>query len=180
MEGMVSNLVRSYEKGGLTRRQPIAGLAALTATTQTALASHAAPGSLITSGADAPLRSSTAVTVNHVGINVSDLHRPVALYSGIFGLAVLVQGDDVAVLGFRSGDPSTTLVLRTSQKPELNHFLFGINHFDAEALAAYLKGNGLESRTDVSSFHIKDPDGIDVQVDDQALKPSATVLLPHR
>jgi catechol 2,3-dioxygenase-like lactoylglutathione lyase family enzyme len=179
MEGMASNLVRSYEKGGLTRRQRIAGLAALTATTQTAFASHAAPGSLIISGADA-LRSITAVTVNHVGINVSDLKRSVAWYSGVFGLAVLVQGDDVAVLGFRSGDPSTTFVLRTSHKPELHHFMFGINHFDAEALAAYLKGNGLEPRNDVSSFHIKDPDGIDVQVGDPSLKPSATVLLPHR
>jgi len=179
MEGIVSNLVRSYEKGGLTRRQLIAGLAALTATTETGFASRGVPGSLITSGADA-LRSITAVNVNHVGINVSDLKRSVAWYSSVFGLAVLVQGDDVAVLGFRSGDTSTTFVLRTSQKPELNHFMFGINNFDAEALLAYLKGSGLEPRTDVSSFHIKDPDGIDVQVGDLSLKPTATVLLPRR
>jgi catechol 2,3-dioxygenase-like lactoylglutathione lyase family enzyme len=118
--------------------------------------------------------------VNHIGINVTDLKRSVDWYSSVFGLAVLVRGADVAVLGFANGDESTTFVLRTSQKPEVNHFMFGINNFDAEALGGYLKSKGLELRTDVSSFHIKDPDGIDVQVGDRALQPKATVLQPRR
>jgi catechol 2,3-dioxygenase-like lactoylglutathione lyase family enzyme len=108
-------------------------------------------------GAGAPT-SIREVTINHVGINVSNLKRSVAWYSDLFGLEVLVQGDDVAVLGFSGGDGSTTFVLRTSQKHELNHFMFGINSFNAEALSDYLKKKGLEPRTDVSSFHIKDPD----------------------
>jgi catechol 2,3-dioxygenase-like lactoylglutathione lyase family enzyme len=179
MEGIAAKLIRSYDTGGLTRRHLIVGLAALAATAQAGFASDRMPESVSGAGADA-LTSIKAVTINHVGINVSNLQRSVAWYSDVFGLEVLVQGNDVAVLGFSSGDGSPTFVLRTSQKPELNHFMFGINNFNAEALSDYLKKKGLEPRTDVSSFHIKDPDGIDVQVGDQALRPNATVLLPRQ
>jgi catechol 2,3-dioxygenase-like lactoylglutathione lyase family enzyme len=178
MEGIISSLIGSYEDGGVTRRQLIAGLAALMVATPTAFASievQRSPGN----SSPAALISIAAVSVNHIGINVTDLKRSVDWYSSVFGLAVLVQGADVAVLGFANGDETTTFVLRASQKPEVNHFMLGINKFDAEALGAYLKSKGLELRTDVSSFHIKDPDGIDVQVGDRALQPKATVLRPH-
>jgi catechol 2,3-dioxygenase-like lactoylglutathione lyase family enzyme len=176
MEATVSGLVSRYERGGLTRRQLIAGLVALATTADVSFASQATPQSSGIASANA-LQSIVAIDINHVGINVSDVERSVEWYSNVFGLKVLVKSKDVAVLGFRnSGLNSTSFVLRTSPKPEVNHVMFGIDNFDTSALADYLKGKGLTLRDDVLSFHVKDPDGIDVQVGDRALHPSETVL----
>jgi catechol 2,3-dioxygenase-like lactoylglutathione lyase family enzyme len=175
MEATISDLVHRFDKGGLTRRQLIVALAALP-TTRTVLASPLTSGASESLSANA-LQSIVALEVNHVGINVSDLERSVQWYSNMFGLTVLVKSKDVAVLAFRnSGLNSTTFVFRSSPKPEVNHLMFGIDNFDAVALADYLKKNGLTLRDDILSFHIKDPDGIDVQIGDKNLHPSETVL----
>jgi catechol 2,3-dioxygenase-like lactoylglutathione lyase family enzyme len=176
MEAIVSNLVNRFEQGGLTRRQLVAGLAALATTRNVCFASPVTSQSSATAPST-PLQSIVAVDVNHVGINVSDVERSIGWYSDMFGLKVLVRSKDVAVLAFRDSNlNSTSFVFRTSPKPEVNHLMFGIDNFDASALADYLKGKGLTLRDDVLSFHIKDPDGIDVQVGDKGLHPSETVL----
>jgi catechol 2,3-dioxygenase-like lactoylglutathione lyase family enzyme len=176
MEATVSSLVNRYERGGLTRRQLIAGLVALATTTEVSFASQP-PFQASRAASANTLQSIVAVDINHVGINVSDVERSVEWYSNIFGLKVLAKSKDVAVLGFRNRDlDSTSFVLRTSPKPEVNHVMFGIDNFDASALTDYLKGKGLTLRDDVLSFHVKDPDGIDVQVGDKGLHPSETVL----
>jgi catechol 2,3-dioxygenase-like lactoylglutathione lyase family enzyme len=175
MEAIISDLVHRFDKGGLTRRQLIVALAALS-TTRTVLASPLTSQASESPSANAS-QAIVAVDVNHVGINVSDLERSVQWYSNMFGLKVLVKSKDVAVLAFRdSGLNSTTFVFRPSPKPEVNHLMFGIDNFDAVALADYLKKNGLTLRDDILSFHVKDPDGIDVQIGDRKLHPSETVL----
>ncbi len=178
MELTLSQLVGRYERGTLTRRQLIAGLAALTAAAHPAMGSSkgyfASPASY-----DLEPYPVVAMDINHVGINVSDVARSVDWYGKMFGLQTLVQSKDVAVMGYRKHTAeSTTFVFRTSAKPELNHLMFGIDNFDAAALAKYLKGSGLTLRNEVRSYHIQDPDGIDVQVGDMNLHPSETVLKP--
>jgi catechol 2,3-dioxygenase-like lactoylglutathione lyase family enzyme len=176
MENIVSEFVGRYERGGLTRRQLISGLAALAATAHPALAGELSYQASSNASVEAPY-SVVAVGINHVGINVSDVARSVDWYVKMFGLVVLVQSKDIAVLGYRDHSPdSTSFVFRTSSKPEVNHIMFGIDNFNAEALAGYLKQKGLTLRNDVLSFHIQDPDGIDVQVGDKNLHPSETVL----
>jgi catechol 2,3-dioxygenase-like lactoylglutathione lyase family enzyme len=176
MEAIVTKLITQYERGGLTRRELITGVAALAATSAAGFASTSGPR-IVGSLAPASLQSVVAVDINHVGINVTDVERSVAWYTSLFGLKVLLTSKDVAVLGYRDkGVNGTTFVLRTSAKPEVNHIMFGIDNFDATILAEYLKAKGLTLRDDVLSFHVKDPDGIDVQVGDRALHPSETVL----
>ena len=172
MESSVSSLVAHYERGDLTRRQLIAGLATLVLTAKAGFAQENQPQMPAN-----PLTQIKAVDINHVGINVSDVNRSVEWYCAMFGLTVMVKDKDVAVLGFRGrGLEGTTFVIRTSPKPEVNHFMFGIENFNETALAEYLNSKGLVLRKDVLSFHIKDPDGIDVQVGDRNLHPSETVL----
>ncbi len=176
MQAIVSNLVARYECGGLTRRQLISGIAALVAIADVGFGSQATAQSSGIVSANA-LKVVVAETINHVGINVTDVGRSVEWYSKIFGLKVIVEAKDVAVLGFRDGGlSSTTFVFRAKPKPEINHVMFGIDNFDATALADYLKEKGLAPREDVLSFHVTDPDGIDVQVGNKALHPSETVL----
>jgi catechol 2,3-dioxygenase-like lactoylglutathione lyase family enzyme len=172
MEANVSNLVEHYERGALTRRQLVAGLAALAMTAKAGYSQE--PQAPVQAK---PLTEITAVDINHVGINVSDVARSIDWYSTVFGLDVMVKSKDVAVLGFRGiGAAGPTFVFRTSPKPEVNHLMFGIHNYNEAALGEYLKAKGLTLRNDVLSFHVKDPDGIDVQVGDTALHPSETVL----
>jgi catechol 2,3-dioxygenase-like lactoylglutathione lyase family enzyme len=171
MENEASELIECYEGGGLSRRQLIAGLIAMASATQLGVAQSAAPAE--PTGDYRPI----SVSINHVGINVTDMDRSIRWYTEMFGLRILVESKDVAVLGFKDGGPdSTTFVLRPTSKPEVNHIMFGVRNYDKDALAAFLKAKGLTLRDDVLSFHVKDPDGIDVQVGDAMLHPSDTVL----
>jgi catechol 2,3-dioxygenase-like lactoylglutathione lyase family enzyme len=176
MEATVTKLIKQYERGGLTRRELVVGVVALAATGNMSLATGQEP-QIQPGYSPGTLQSITAVDINHVGINVTDVDRSVGWYTGMFGLKTLVKSKDVAVLGYRDlGANGTTFVLRTSAKPEVNHIMFGINDFDAGLLADYLKAKRLTLRNDVLSFHVKDPDGIDVQVGDKTLHPAETVL----
>ena len=175
MEQTIAKLIGRYENGGLTRRQLIAGLAALAAT---AYPSLSADGLQLNSPAPAhepyPV---IAVGINHVGINVSDVARSVQWYGSVFGLQKLVQSKEVAVMGYRDRTPqSTVFVFRASKKPEINHIMFGIDNYDPVALKRDLQERGLTCRDDKLSYHVQDPDGIDVQVGDKNLHPSETVL----
>lgn len=178
MENTISNLIGSYESGNLSRRQLITGLAALAASAYPSLRCEGLP--LPSAGMATPNPYSVvAVDINHVGINVGDVARSVRWYESVFGLRTLVQSKDVAVMGFRDRTPgSTSFVFRTSEKPEVNHIMFGIDNYDPAALKQYLQGRGLTCRDDRLSYHVQDPDGIDVQVGDRNLHPSETVLKP--
>jgi catechol 2,3-dioxygenase-like lactoylglutathione lyase family enzyme len=176
LETIVTKLLAQYERGSLTRRDLITGVAALAASSAVSFAGQSEPRTVASSSPDS-LQSVVAVDINHVGINVTDIERSVEWYTSIFGLKTLVKSKEVAVLGYRdAGANGTTFVFRTSTKPEINHFMFGINNFDAALLAEYLKARGLTPRNDVLSFHVKDPDGIDVQLGARTLHPSETVL----
>ena len=179
MRDTISRLIGSYESGKLSRRQLIAGLIALAAT---AYPSRSCEGlSLASSGISTPEPYSVvAVDIDHVGINVSNIARSVQWYESVFGLQALVQSKEVAVMGFRHRTlQSTSLVFRTSKKPEISHIMFGIDNYDPAALKSYLQKRGLTCRDDRLSYHVQDPDGIDIQVGDKNLHPSETVLKPE-
>ena len=72
MEHVISNLLKRYEGGALSRRDLVKGLAMLTAAGGTASA--------------AGFESST---LNHVSILVSDVPRSAAFYRRVFNLSVL-------------------------------------------------------------------------------------------
>lgn len=107
-----------------------------------------------------------AVTVNHIAISVSDLRRSKEWYCQTFGLRVIQESEQSVLLGF--GD--SMLVLRPdADAGTISHFMFGIGQFDAATLEARLREQGLEPQKDSDSFHIRDPDGLNVQVGDKQL-----------
>ena len=152
MEKTISNLLQSYEQGKLTRRDLVAGL------------------TLLASGANfasaAPASTIQAVSVNHIAMNVGDVKRSTEFYRDVFGLTVTMQNDKSSALLFGN----TGLILRRGEKPGVTHFMFGINDYDADGLAGTLKARGLDPRKDQDSFHVKDPDGLDVQVGDKDMR----------
>jgi catechol 2,3-dioxygenase-like lactoylglutathione lyase family enzyme len=149
----IESLLDRHERGALDRTQLVEGLAALARTATPAAAEELADG----------LR---AVSVNHIAISVGDLERSKRWYRDLFHLRVLQESDRVALLGFGR----SLLVLRPSPVPGvIPHFMFGVARYDAAALETRLRSFGLDPRKDLDSFHVTDPDGLDVQVGDKDL-----------
>ena len=71
METMISNLLSRFEKGVLTRRELVQGLAMLAATSGT------------TSTVDAQETGIRGVKIDHVSIQVSDLPRSIAFIKNV-------------------------------------------------------------------------------------------------
>jgi catechol 2,3-dioxygenase-like lactoylglutathione lyase family enzyme len=114
-----------------------------------------------------------AVTVNHIAISVSDLRRSKEWYCETFGLRVIQESDQSVLLGFGE----SMLVLRAGANPgTISHFMFGIKQFSAAALDAYLRQHGLDPRKDSDSFHVRDPDGLNVQVGEKGLGLSSGIV----
>src|SRR5690242_13082134 len=72
MELTISNLLKSFEKGKLSRRELVQALTLLAGTAATGVAEAAAP--------------LPATSVNHIAITVSDVPKASAWYKELFGL----------------------------------------------------------------------------------------------
>jgi len=156
MEAVISELVKRFEGGKLTRRELIQGLAMLTA------ASGAA------SAGGTPLQSELkTLKIDHISIQVTDLPRAISFYQELFGL-VMVSEDKPNEI-FRLGIPGTkkTLVSLHHKSPTgvVDHYAIGVDGFNKDAVSRMLKERGLSPMEDIDAgFHVKDPEGIRVQI----------------
>lgn len=150
MEPIIDDLVRCFERGALTRRQLIAGLTALMA----GLPRTAA-------GQVAGLRGTG---IDHVSILVDDLQRSAAFYQSLFGMTPISEDkpNQIRRLGM-----NRTIVSLRHEGPSgvVDHFAISVENFNKEAVTAQLKQRGLVPQENVQfGFHIKDPDGVVVQI----------------
>jgi catechol 2,3-dioxygenase-like lactoylglutathione lyase family enzyme len=107
-----------------------------------------------------------AQSVNHIAISVSDLQRSKNWYCRLFGLKVIQESADSVFLRFGE----SMLVLRPDGKPgTISHFMFGVDNYAATELETRLKAESLDPQQDSDSLHIRDPDGLNVQVGDRML-----------
>src|ERR1700683_2425807 len=114
-----------------------------------------------------------AGTVNHIAISVSDLRRSKDWYCKMFGLRVIQESAESVLLGFGE----SMLVLRSDAIPgTVSHFMFGIDQFDAAGLRVRLREQGLDPQKDSDSFHVRDPDGLNVQVGGKGLGLSSGII----
>ena len=156
MESIISDLVKRFEGGKLTRRELIQGLAMLTAASSAA----SAAGPQGQSGLK-------TMKIDHISIQVIDLPRAIAFYQDLFGL-VMVSEDKPNEI-FRLGIPGTkkTLVSLHHKSPTglVDHYAIGIDSFNKDAVTQMLKQRGITPMEDIDSgFHVKDPEGIRVQI----------------
>ena len=151
METIISNLVTRFEKGALTRRELIQGLAMLTAASGTAVAGLQESGF-------------KGVKIDHVSIQVSNLQRSIDFYQKLFAFAVVSEdkNNEIVRLGI-----TKTLVSLHHKSPTglLDHFAIGVDHFDKESVIRELKLRGMSPEENVDAgFHVKDPEGLNVQI----------------
>jgi catechol 2,3-dioxygenase-like lactoylglutathione lyase family enzyme len=153
MESIVSDLVARFEKGQLSRRQFVGTLAALAAS-GTATAALAA---------QAELDFKTAI-IDHMSIQVADMQRSAEFYQKMFGFKVISEDKPLGIL--RLGTTKTLVSLNT-QRPAgiVDHFAIGVPGFTKEAAARYAMQHGAAPFDDpYAGLHVKDPDGINVQI----------------
>jgi catechol 2,3-dioxygenase-like lactoylglutathione lyase family enzyme len=153
MESIISDLVSRFEKGALSRRGLVQGLAALVASGTGAAAQQA-------------IDFKTA-NIDHVSIQVADLQRSVAFYQKIFGFSVVSEDKPLEIV--RLG-MTRTLVSLNRQSPAgiVDHFSIGVPGYTKEAAVRYLTERGATPLDDpYAGLHVKDPDGVNVQISNQ-------------
>jgi len=167
MELIIAKLLNDFEHGRMTRRQLIQSLA-LTATA--ASAAGAAPAA----AAAGEGQGFTAIAVNHISYQVADYRKTRDFYANLLGMKVTQDNGRQCYLTF--GDHGSWLLARNAREgsstPKVDHIAYTIDTWDKDKVKAELERRGLNPRVDTdNSFHVKDPDGFDLQISGKEMKP---------
>ena len=122
MKEIIASLLETYERGKVSRRQSIQGLAAIAA-----------------SGHTVPAFGSTFVGLNHIAIRVTNVQRSRDFYQKHLGAPVIHESETNCFLGLGKN----FLTLFQNQTPGLDHFCIAIQNFNADAVMEDLKRQGL-------------------------------------
>jgi len=153
METIILSLVKRFERGGLSRRELVQGLAMLTAAGGTA------------SQVQAQDLTMKAAKIDHVSIQVTDLRRAIAFYQRMFGLTQVSEDKPNEIV--RLGSAGKVLVSLHHKNPTglVDHFAIGIERFDKVRVTGELKAAGITPQENIDAgFHIIDPEGMRVQI----------------
>ncbi|MGI4877475.1 MAG: VOC family protein [Janthinobacterium lividum] len=156
MEQIIGNLLSDFERGKMSRRQLIQALAIGAVAVNASPALSTEPTKL------------KAIGVNHISYGVTDYARTRDFYSDLLGMNVSQDTGKQCYLQF--GD--TLLTARKTRQPDgkpyIDHICYSLDNWDEDAVETELKRRNLEPRSDMGggskSFHIKDPDGFDLQI----------------
>jgi catechol 2,3-dioxygenase-like lactoylglutathione lyase family enzyme len=154
MEAIISGLISRFQKGSLSRRDLVQALTIL-----------AASGTAVGAAAGAQEELDfKAANIDHVSIHVADLKRSVQFYQNMFGFAVVSQDQAQGIT--RLGNGKVLVSLNNGKAAgTIDHFAIGIPRFDAQSGRQYFTQRGaMPLQGDYAGFHIKDPDGVNVQI----------------
>ena len=184
MESVVAGLLSDFESGKLSRRQLVQTLAlvAVGSPVASALAQSAVVPQPVTRNPQPPFRT---VWLDHISYAVSDYKKSADFYSGLMGWTVKEDDGRQALLDING---IGSILIRNARRPDgapqpatgnpqpvtglINHIAFGVQPWDTDGVKAELERRGLSPRTDnqgetYKSFHVRDPDGWDLQISNQ-------------
>jgi catechol 2,3-dioxygenase-like lactoylglutathione lyase family enzyme len=155
MESIISDLLSRFDKGSLSRRELVQGLAMLAASGTAASAQEV-------------INFKTA-NIDHVSVQVGNLQRSIDFYQKMFGFTVVSQDEQGGVRIVRLGNARMLVSLNVGGPPgRVDHFALGIPRFTRESITSYLTQRGATPlQGDFAGLHIKDPDGVNVQISSQ-------------
>jgi catechol 2,3-dioxygenase-like lactoylglutathione lyase family enzyme len=172
MEIVVSELLKKYEDGKLSRRQLIQSLA-LAAVAAAAPADAAAQGQ----------RGFRTTRLDHLSYQVRDYKRTRDFYSDLMGMSVVgddgkgycqLQYGEAHGVGARARS-FIGVRTRAADAPagRFDHVAFSIDDWDTDRVKGELERRGLKPRLQPGgagdtpnyvSFHVEDPDGVGIQI----------------
>jgi len=154
MEHIIAQLLNDFERGKMNRRQLIQSLALAASAAEAAKAASPEP-------------AFKAATVNHISYQVADYTKTRDFYADLLGMSVKQDNGRQCFLSFGN----TFLLPRNARQgaqippPRIDHIAYTIETWDKDQVEAELKKRGLNPRPDTAdSFHVKDPDGFDLQI----------------
>ncbi len=182
MESLINGLLKQFEDGKMTRRQLIQSLslaAVAAAPAGTALAQGAS--TIPKASGPAPWKT---VWLDHISYAVTDYRKSAAFYRDLMGWEVkqdegkqqctMKIGDigEIIIRNHREGAPPAGAPAAAPVTGVINHVSWGVSPWDTEKVRAELDKRGLNPRVDnqgatFRSFHVKDPDGWDLQISNQ-------------
>ena len=167
MEHVIAQLFQDFEHGRLTRRQLIQTLAL-------GVTAASAMGGAATAAAAAEEQTFKATAVNHTSYQVADYTKTRDFYTSLLAMKVTQDNGSQCYLTF--GDHGSWLLARNARQgnatPKVDHVAYTIEAWDMDHVKAELDRRGLNPRVDTeNSFHVKDPDGFDLQISGREMKP---------
>ncbi len=149
----IDTLVTAYERGTLSRRDLVRGLAAMVAAGAVPAAAQSAP----------PI---PALSLNHVSLAVADPEASKQFFQRTFGMPVAsTQGTGINLaLG------TSFLGLYKMPNPgRVDHVCLGVDDYEVQAMAAKLEAQGITAtiRQDKPEVYFTDPDGIRFQLENK-------------
>ena len=150
----IDTLVAAFERGRLSRRELVQGLAAMvTAAAATSAEAQSTP-------------AIPALSLNHVSLAVADPEASKQFFQRTFGMPVAsTQGTGINLaLG------TSFLGLYKMPNPgRVDHVCFGVDNYDVNAMAAALETQGITAtiRKDKPEVYFNDPDGIRFQLENK-------------
>ena len=164
METTIAKLLDDFDRGKMTRRQLIKSIAMVAAAT----AASVAPASAQTA------KGFKGVAINHISYQVSDYAKTRDFYADLLGMKVVA--DNGSQCNLILGDTNTFLIPRKAPQgatpPRIDHIAYTIDNWDKNSVKAELDRRSLNPTPDTeNSFHVKDPNGFDLQISDADMKP---------
>ena len=185
MEAIIAKLVRDFESGSISRRQLIQALAMVAVGGPVARV-VAEPAPLAPILRDAPWKT---IWLDHISFTCTDYKKTSEFYTGLMGWTVKAGTDngrqvtcevgDIGTILFRNGKASSTGgAAAPKDQPVtavIDHVSFGVTPWNKDVVEKELKSRGLNPRPDFAggsasgfeSYHVKDPDGWDLQISNQ-------------
>ena len=197
MESMIAKMLGDFEQGRLTRRELIQSLAMIAAAGPAVAAQQpgAKPAAPIPPAFE-PTGWKT-VWLDHISYAVADYRKSAAFYRDLMGWTIdNDNGTSQATLGINgiggiiirqqrapaaTGAPAGGPTAANAQQGQgarppitgvINHVSWGIQPWDTDKVESELKKRGLSPRPDMvgdnfKSWHVRDPDGWDLQISNQ-------------
>jgi catechol 2,3-dioxygenase-like lactoylglutathione lyase family enzyme len=180
METVINGLLTDFENGKMTRRQLIQSLA-LAAAAAAPVATVGAQTASTIPAATGPAAFKT-VWLDHISYAVTDYRKSTAFYRDLMGWEIrndngknqctMKIGDIGEIIIRNRREPDATAGAQTPPAlitGVINHVSYGIANWNTEGVKAELEKRGLKPRPDMvgdnfKSFHVKDPDGWDLQI----------------
>ena len=180
MEHLIDGLLRAFETGGLTRRELIKSLAAAAVAASPTLSASSEASTIPPPAGPAPWKT---LRLDHISYSVSDYRRSAAFYRDLMGWEIS-KDNQRSQCSLKIGDAGV-IIIRNSHGTAgrgrqatprvtgaIDHMAWGIHPWDTNTVRAELERRGLKPRPDMigeafKSFHVKDPDGFDLQISNQ-------------
>lgn len=122
----------------------------------------------------APRPSIQATAVNHISYQSNDYTKVRDFYADLLGLEVSHDDGKQCYLAFAN----TFLIARNKSSadvkaPLIDHIAYTIDNWDTKTVESALVQLGLNPKADTeNSFHVKDPDGFDLQIAGKGMRPA--------